>query len=204
MSLIEVGAALATLINVYLTARNNIWCWIWGIASVLLYGYVFYTRRLYSSAGLQILFYLPMQFYGWWVWLRWGPTHNDDLPVARLTLIARVCWIGANLPIAIGLGFLMTYTGARLTYADALVSAMSVTAQILLTFKYIENWWLWIAVNSIYAFYLLPKQELYASTGLYSVLLFMAIYGLAEWNRIMRKQPVPASESPSERSEAAL
>ena len=204
MSLIEVGAALATLINVYLTARNNIWCWIWGIASVLLYGYVFYMSRLYSSAGLQILFYLPMQFYGWWVWLRWGPAHNDDLPIARLKLITRVYWIGANLPIAIVLGFVMTYTGARLTYADALVSAMSVTAQILLTFKYIENWWLWIAVNSIYAFYLLPKQELYASTGLYSVLLFMAIYGLVEWNRIMRKQQGPASESSSERSEATL
>jgi len=144
-----------------------------------------------------------MQFYGWWVWLRFGPTRNDDLPVARLSLTRRVATIGANIPIAVGLGFLMTYTGARMSYTDALVAALSVTAQILLTFKYVENWWLWIAVNSIYAFYLLPSQQLYASTGLYGVLLSLAVYGLVEWSRIMRRQRQGATAArPSEQPEA--
>jgi nicotinamide mononucleotide transporter len=188
MSPVEMVAAVATLINVYLTAKNNIWCWPWGIVSVVLYGFVFYESRLFSSMGLQAFYYLPMQFYGWWVWLRCGPKRDDDLPITKLSFRVLLFWFGINLPLAALLGFLMTYTGAQLTYTDALVTAMSVTAQYLLTHKYIENWVLWILVDIVYAFYLLPKQGLYISAVLYLILLLLAVWGLIAWVRIMRKE----------------
>ena len=96
MSPVEIVAAIATLINVYLTAKNNIWCWPWGIVSVVLYGFVFYESHLYSSMGLQALYYLPMQFYGWWVWLRCGPKQDDDLPIAKLSFRGLLFWFGIN------------------------------------------------------------------------------------------------------------
>jgi nicotinamide mononucleotide transporter len=194
MSPVEIIAALATLINVYLTAKNNVWCWICGVIAVVLYGYVFYVSHLYSSMGLQAFYYLPMQFYGWWVWLRWGPTRDNDLPITRLSRSRCIFWFGINLPLAALLGYLMTFTGAQLSYADALVTAMSIIAQYLLTYKYIENWVLWILVDLVYAFYLLPIQGLYVSAVLYLILLIMAIWGLREWSRILRGQSAVTSE----------
>lgn len=194
MSPVEIIAAVATLVNVYLTAKNNVWCWIWGILAVVLYGYVFYISHLYSSMGLQALYYLPMQFYGWWVWLRCGPRRDNDLPIIRLSRRGFIFWFGINIPLATLLGYLMTFTGAELSYADALVTAMSVIAQYLLTHKYIENWILWILVDVLYAFYLLPLQGLYVSAILYLILLLMAVWGLLEWRRILRAQSAVTSE----------
>ena len=72
MSGAEIIASLTGLVNVWLTVKNSIWNWIWGIVSVALFGYVFLHSRLYSNAGLQLLYFLPMQFYGWWMWARGG------------------------------------------------------------------------------------------------------------------------------------
>lgn len=188
MSPVEIIAAIATLINVYLTAKNNIWCWICGIIAVGLYGYVFYESHLYSSMGLQGLYYLPMQFYGWWVWLRCGPRRDNDLPITRLSRRRAIFWFGINLPLAALLGYLMTFTGAQLNYLDALVTVMSIVAQYLLTYKYLENWILWILVDVLYAFYLLPTQGLYVSAVLYLILLLMAIWGFVAWLRIMGRE----------------
>ncbi len=184
----EAIAVLAIALNVYLTARNNIWCWAWGIVGVVLYGYVFYTTHLYSSMILQVVYYLPMQFYGWYVWLRHGPTRDNDLRIASLTIPRRFFWLGINFPLAVALGYLMHYTSAQLTYPDALVTVMSVTAQYLLTYKYIENWLLWIPVDLLYTFYLLPKQGLYVSACLFFLLLLLSLWGFLQWLAVMRRE----------------
>ena len=195
ISPLELVAAGATIVNVYLATKNKISCWYWGIVSVSLYGYVFYQSRLYSSMGLQLLYYLPMQFYGWWMWTRGGkqtatssgdPAQERELPITRLSLKKRLGWIGINLPLAAALGYLMSHTGAQLTYLDALATAMSVTAQYLLTHRFIENWVLWITIDVIYAGYLLPQQGLYVSVGLYVILGILSSLGLRQWSRIKK------------------
>jgi len=191
---IEIIAALAIIVNVYLASKNKISCWYWGMVSVVLYGYIFYNSKLYSSMGLQLLYYLPMQFYGLWSWRKGrsqepsaseNATGENELLITKLSLRGRLGWLGINIPLAGILGYLMTHTGAELTYVDALATAMSVTAQYLLTHRIIENWVMWIGIDIIYAFYLLPVQGLYVSTGLYIILLIISSHGLWQWRRIM-------------------
>jgi len=195
ISPVEIIAAFATIVNVYLASKNKISCWYWGMVSVVLYGYVFYNSKLYSSMGLQLLYYLPMQFYGLWSWRRGrskepsvndNPTQENELPITKLSLRGRLGWLGINIPLAGVLGYIMTHTGAELTYVDALATAMSVTAQYLLTHRIIENWVMWIGIDIIYAFYLLPVQGLYVSAGLYFILLIISSTGLWQWSRIMQ------------------
>ena len=188
LSPLEVAAAVATLINVWLLVRNNIWTWAWGVASVVLYGVVFWRSKLWSSAGLQGLYYLPMQAYGWWVWLKAGPTHHDDLPITRLSARARILWTLATLPMAALLGWGMSFTGAQQSMVDALVTAVSVTGQYLQTHKKIEHWFCWVAVNAMYGLWLLPRQQLFVSSALYLVLLGLALKGWRDWLRDERSE----------------
>jgi nicotinamide mononucleotide transporter len=188
MSPLEFVAAAATLVSVYLIVKNNLWGWIWGVVSVTLYGYVFYASRLYSSVALQLLYYLPMQFVGWWHWRRGGPQRDNDLPVTTLSNRARVGWFVLALPLTALLGYAMSYTDAQMTYADAFATAMSVIGQYLMTQKRLECWAFWILVNLLYTFYLLPAQRLYVTAGLYLLLLIMAVQGWIGWKRILRQQ----------------
>ena len=50
---LELVAAALTLVAVYLTARQIIWCWPLAMVSVTLYAAVFYAARLYADMGLQ-------------------------------------------------------------------------------------------------------------------------------------------------------
>lgn len=192
LSPLEIAAAVATLVNVWLLVRSNIWTWAWGVASVVLYGMVFWRARLWSSTGLQLLYYLPMQAYGWWIWMRAGPTRHDDLPITSLTTRGRLLWTVATLPLAALLGWVMSFTGAQQSMLDALVTAISVSGQYLQTHKRIEHWFCWCVVNAIYAFWLLPRQSLYVSALIYLILLAMAVHGWRAWMRTLRRQPAAA------------
>ena len=183
LSPLEIAAAVTTLVNVWLLIRSSIWSWAWGAVSVVLYGIVFYQSRLWSSTGLQVLYYLPMQFYGWWSWKQLGPTHDDDLPITYLTGRARIALAAAIAPLAWLLGWGMSFTGAEQSLMDAVVTALGILGLYLQSHKKMEHWYCWLVVNGVYGFWILPRQGLYVSTLLYWILLAMAVHGWREWTR---------------------
>ena len=73
---LELVAVVLTLLAVYLTVRQIIWCWPLAMVSVTLYAVVFYDARLYADMGLQGL-YLGLAAYGWWAWLHGGDDHGE-------------------------------------------------------------------------------------------------------------------------------
>ncbi|MES2465393.1 MAG: nicotinamide riboside transporter PnuC [Armatimonadota bacterium] len=203
-SAVEWVAAVTSLLCVWLTVRNNIWNWFWGFIGVILYGYIFLNYKNYANAGLQILYFLPIQFIGWYVWKRKGPNQDDDLPVTRLTTQARLGWAGVTVILTGILYVVLRFTNDPLPFFDGITTAMSIVAQYLQVHKKFENWWLWIAVDVIYAGYVFPVQQLYVSAGLYVIFTALAIVGAISWVKIMREQvlakvtDVPASETETE------
>jgi nicotinamide mononucleotide transporter len=179
MSPAEGVAALLILANVWLVARRNIWNYAFGIAGVAIYGAVFFRAKLYSDALLQI-FFLVVQFYGLWQWRR-SAIHAGEVVVERLTAWARLGWLAGILVGVAGWGWLMhRFTDAALPWWDASVAMTSVAAQILMSVRKLENWWLWIAAN-ILSIGLYATKGLWITTALYVLLLGISIWGLARW-----------------------
>jgi len=186
MTPLEWVAAATSLLCVYLTVRNNIWNWFWGFIGVILYGIIFWNYKNYANAGLQILYFLHIQFIGWYVWLRGGPNKNDDLPVSALTTAGRLGWTSATIVLTAALYAVLRLTQDPLPFADGVTTAMSIVAQYLQVHKRIENWWLWIAADIIYSLYVFPVQKLYVSTGLYVIFTVLAIIGALSWRTLLR------------------
>jgi nicotinamide mononucleotide transporter len=75
--------------------------------------------------------------------------------------------------------------GGAAPFWDAVITALSVIAQVLLNRKTLENWVLWIAVD-------LVSIPLYVSKGLlltallYAVFLLMCVGGWVSWRRSWR------------------
>lgn len=184
MSPIEGVAAALILVNVWLVARRSIWNYAFGIAGVAIYGVVFFRAKLYSDALLQ-LFFLVVQLYGWRQWRR-SEIDAGEVVVERLTAGARLCWLAGILAAVAGWGWLMhRFTDAALPWWDASVAMTSVAAQILMSVRRIENWWLWIAAN-ILSIGLYAAKGLWITMALYVLLLGISIWGLARW-RIARQ-----------------
>ena len=71
MTEIELLAAALGVLAVWLTIRQNPWCWPIGLAMVVIYSWLFYEVKLYSDMLLQGVFAV-LQLYGWWQWTRGG------------------------------------------------------------------------------------------------------------------------------------
>ena len=79
-----------------------------------------------------------------------------------------------------GLKELLCFTNAAMPYADSAIAGASVAAQILLGFRRIENWIVWILID-VAAVGLYINRGLYPTAGLYGGMLVMSLFGLRKW-----------------------
>jgi nicotinamide mononucleotide transporter len=186
MVTLEWSAAAFGVINIALLVWRSVWNYAFGIAMVALYIFVFWEERLYAEAGLQVFFILA-QGYGWWLWLKVGG-EDDRVPVRWLDWPSRAVWAMVTLALSLNLGWVMQrFTDASMPYADSAIAGASVAAQLLLAFRRIENWMLWIAIDvASIAVYI--NRGLYPTAGLYGGMLVMSLIGLREWIGSVRKQ----------------
>lgn len=183
---IELVAAGLGLVNVGLVALRSVWNYPFGIVMVALYAWIFFAAKLYSDALLQ-LFFLAVQFYGWWYWLR-GRAEAGEVLVELLPLRARAAWLAGCAVATAGWGALMHYqTDASFPWWDAAIAMLSVAAQILLSRRFLENWMLWIAVD-VLAVPLYAAKGLYVTAVLYIVFLGISVAGLIGWAHSRRAQ----------------
>ena len=185
---VELLGTIFSLICVYLATKHNIWTWFWGVLGVLCFGYLFAEYKLYSDAGLQILFYLPLQFVGYYVWKKSAADSGTKLITKSMTYHSWVMLLTIMITLATINGYLMfKYTEAALPYYDALTTWMSVFAQILMIKKYWESWVLWVSMDVI-AIWVYQEKELYVTSGLYAIFLVLASYGLYKWYNNYKEQ----------------
>ncbi|GAC1465586.1 MAG: nicotinamide riboside transporter PnuC [Chamaesiphon sp.] len=181
MSFIEIVAAIFGLLSVWLTVKENIWCWPTGLVMVFLYIFIFYQARLYSDVILQVI-YVFLQSYGWYTWLQ-GGKERGELHVTHITQLGIIVWSAVAIAGIFSLGFVMDhYTNAALPYWDAAITVISLIAQWLMAFKVLESWLLWITVD-VLALGVYAIKKLYVSTGLYAVFLVLAVLGFLAWKK---------------------
>jgi nicotinamide mononucleotide transporter len=183
LTIIEIAATIFGFASVYLTVKENIWCWPTGLIMVSLYIIIFYHARLYSDMGLQVV-YIFMQFYGWYFWM-YGRNRKKDnkkkVKIVRLKPIEIAMWGIIAIIGTYALGYIMnTYTNADYAFADAFTTTLSLIAQWFLSRKILESWVLWITVDVV-SITLYGLKGLYFTTGLYTAFLVLATMGLIQW-----------------------
>ncbi|KVN84932.1 nicotinamide riboside transporter PnuC [Burkholderia ubonensis] len=191
MSTLEIAGVIVSALAIWLTAKRRMLCWPVGLASVVLYGWIFFDAKLYSDMLLQGAFAV-LQVYGWRRWLAQrvdradgtaggAASHGAVVPVSGVTpakvlpdLIAAV--VGSAL---LG-GIMARWTDAALPFVDASLTAFSLVAQYWTARRYIASWGLWIVVNVVYVGMFVVK-ELYLTAGLYALFIGLAVIGWRDW-----------------------
>lgn len=176
------------LISVYLTVKENIWCWPTGILNVFFFAMMFYQSKLYSESILQVIFFILI-LYGWWSWL-FGGKNKTELHITHtenIWLMGIILGSGISAGIT---GYLMgNNTDASLPYIDSAILMFSISAQALQARKKIESWLFWIGVDIVSIGVYLYKG-LNKTAVLYCVFLYLATRGYLLWRKkILRTEP---------------
>jgi nicotinamide mononucleotide transporter len=182
-SMVEYAAVACTLLYVILAAFEKAICWLFGIASSILYIYICFTAQLYLESILQV-FYAAMGVYGWWQWSRGSYSHTSAIIEWKLSNHIITTLGGALFGILLGFVF-SKYTSAALPYFDAQVTSFSLIATWMVSKKIIENWLYWIVIN-IAAVYLYHARELHLTSALYFLLAILAAAGYIKWRKELK------------------
>ncbi|THB63653.1 MAG: nicotinamide riboside transporter PnuC [Desulfovibrio sp.] len=183
---VEIVAALFGAVCVWLTLKENIWCWGAGLVQVSLYVWVFWQAKLYSDMGLHVV-YVFLQFYGFYAWM-WGGEGRTRLLIRTLSPREIAFWAGlAALGTAVLGGLMRMHTDAALPFWDAATTVLSLIAQWLMARKVLESWLVWISVD-VLCVGIYTVKGLYPTAVLYGLFLILASMGYMAWRTTFLKK----------------
>ena len=189
-----ITAAATGMMYTILAGKGKPSCFLFGLINTPLYAWIAFNAGYYGDLSLNI-YYFIMMFPGLAAWLH----HRSSIPESgivrtRLSNKGRLRLFAA---CAVGIlalwGILHLINGNR-PFCDAATNILSIAAMLLTVRRAIEEWVLWIIVNSVEVF--MWWKAWCAGEGSISVLLmwllFLAngIYLLSLWMRMECKQNV--------------
>ena len=163
--------------------------WIAGLIMPAISMTVYYTKGLYADFAMNI-YYLLMAVYGF---TAWGRRHKHSggkaLPIRHISASVALRTAAVFVPVYAALALWLIYgTDSTVPYADAFTTAGSIIGTWLLARKYIEQWWVWTAVDAVcVALYI--YKGIYFYSGLYAIYTVVAVFGYFKWRRLMGAQP---------------
>lgn len=174
----DILAFVSGALGVWLTIRQNIWCWPVSLVSVVISLIIFFKQRLYGDMSLQVVYF----FAGLYGWFFWNENRKRDFVVKR-TDTTQVPWlIVFTLLHAVGYYFLLAHFGGDKPVLDALLTAGSLTATYMMTKKWVGNWLLWVIIDATYIL-LYGLKHMWWFCLLYGLFTVMAFYGWIKWRK---------------------
>lgn len=180
---LELVAFVLSLWMVACNLRVHPLAWPLAMLSSAAYGVLFAHSKLYGEAGLQLLF-IAVAAWGWWQWLRGRGDDGQALRVHRLSARQRgqaALATAAAWPL-MGL-LLLAATDSDVPFLDALPTVASVTGQLLLARKCLENWAVWLGVN-LASVWLFAVKGLWLTVLLYAIFAVLSVLGWRAWARL--------------------
>lgn len=192
-------AGIAGVLCVVLVAKGSIWNYLFGLVNVSMYAYISYKASLYGDAALNALYYLPMQFIGWWQWRRRGAAVSEaeaggksvQVKARRFSWNQRVALALGCMAAVVAVGFVLQHFGDPQPFKDSTTTVLSIVAQALMALAFMEQWVLWIITNivSVVMWVIcVTRGEAHAGVMviMWSFYLLNSLNGLRVWMKLSR------------------
>ena len=196
-------SAVAGVLCVFFCARAQVSNFVFGLINTLVYLVYLFYWHIWGTFALELFLYLPMGVIGWLHWARNRDKASPERTRARrLSLPANACVALGVTSFTVGFHALLLCL-ARLDqsffpasvswldnglvlWLDAATVAIGVTATLLQTLRYREQYCWWIITDIVtVALYIAHFDAVYLAKR--SIYLIVAVLGLINWIRLSRQ-----------------
>lgn len=179
----EILGFVTGILNVFYIVKEKTINFPIGIANAAFFLVLFLHVHFFADGYLQVL-YIILGFQGWWAWLNAGP-NRTALKVYNAKLWEVTGALCVTTIVTFILWPLLVNAHDLAPWWDALTTGLSVGATLLMNFKRIESWYLWIAADLIYIplyFY----KNLYLTGIVYIGFISLCLVGLRSWRKSLQ------------------
>ena len=131
-------------------------------------------------------YYLGVTIYGWWRWVK--PKANSQKPIAISKFPKKLIipWLAIIAVVwAIIYWLLVTFTNSNVPLADSFTTALSIIGIWALAHKFLEQWFIWIAVDVVTCVLYFYK-DIPFKASLYALYVVIAVFGYFKWRKMMK------------------
>ena len=185
-SLIGMVCGIAGCICVVLTAKGKISSYAFNFIQMITYMIICWDLALYLEFGEQV-FYFIVCIYGVFAWKKNMKTNEDGTEQVKAKKFKLWQWLAAAGITILSTGLLGYFgaeiLGSTMPYLDAMTVALAVIAQLLMVWRYREQWacWILIDVTSLIMFIALGNWSMVA---MYVAWTINAFYGWYNWTKL--------------------
>ena len=184
---LDITTTILGLAYILLEYRASIWMWVVGAVMQVLGIVLYYQKGLYADCGMEF-YYLAMTAYGFWCWSRKhqsSPATHQATPITHIPLRTALGWGTLFLVLWFAIWWLLSnLTDSTVPVADAFTTALSLVGIWALAHKYLEQWFVWIAVD-IVTCVLYFHKDIPFKASLYGLYVIIAVFGYRKWHRMM-------------------
>lgn len=173
-------AAITGIVCVVLCAKGRRSQYVWGLINVLLYAVLAFQATFYGEVMLNVLYFMPTQFIGWYYWSKHIDQSINEVKSKVMTWKQIIGWGVATLITIVIVAKCLSLIGTGQFYAGAVSLTLSLIANILMVKRYSEQWPIWIFVN-IASIYMWIQYGDWVQVTMWSMYLLNATYGWKLW-----------------------
>lgn len=200
--------SLMGILSSVLSANGKIWTFLFGLLDVSIYGVMCFMNWKNGGSGLgnailHMIYFVPMQFIGFFQWNKRGTDTSNKVRARRLSssrrlLCAVVFAAGSLAAYFILCRFDKSAASSFIRMAvvlDVLSLVCNIFGQMLMSMAYMEQWIFWIGVNifsiAMWAASMKGGDSSFAVIYVvkYSFYLVNSINGLRIWLRLSKRDP---------------
>ena len=182
-SIIGMVCGISGVICVVLTAKGKLSSYIFNFIQIVTYMYIVWGLGLYLEF-LENIFYFVTCIVGVFIWKRNMTEETRQVKAKRLTSVHIMMALVSIVICTFLLGYAgKMYLGNTLPYYDAFTNVMALAAQLLMIFRYREQWLVWIVIDLVclVMFFMLGQWSMVA---MYTAWTINAIYGWYNWSKL--------------------
>lgn len=169
------------------TGKGKLSAYIFGLINSVLYAIISYQAALYGETMLNAIYYVPMQFVGFYTWSKHINTETKEVIKKNMKWSGRIILVTSIVAGTAVYGVILKSLGDAMPYIDAFTTVTSVVAMVVSVKMFAEQWWIWIVIDifTIYMWFIsfLNGQENIATLIMWMVYLLNAIIMLIKWER---------------------
>lgn len=147
-NIISIIVAVTGAISVISSGKGKLSGFAFGVINAIIYAYIAYNTQYYGEMLLNLFYYLPLQFYGFYIWSKHINPQTKEVIKTRMTNQNRLIIFIISIFSTVIYGFILSYLGDSYPFLDSFSSVLSVITMILAIKRFMEQWILWIGVNS--------------------------------------------------------
>lgn len=188
-TVIGIISGISGVISVVLCAKGKISFYYIGFVQTISYLYLAYANKLYGEV-IENIFYLVTMVWGIFLWKKNMQKNDDgtsDVKAKKFTPLQWTLSIILTLLATYFVGLWLESIGSNEAYLDAATNVMSIFAQLLMIWRFREQWIWWIVIDVICVI-MWARIGNWSMVAMYISWIINAAYGWYNWSKLNRSQ----------------